>query len=49
MCKNEMDPASIVEDTEWTGFCPQMDRWRDGQLDKVKPVYPTSTSLSKGV
>ena len=25
-CKNEMDPASIVEDTERTRFCPQMDR-----------------------
>ena len=21
MCKYEMDPASIVEDTEWTRFC----------------------------
>ena len=26
MCKYEMDLASIVEDTEWTPFCPQMDR-----------------------
>ena len=32
MCKYEMDPTSIVEDTEWTRFCPQ--------TDKVKPVYP---------
>ena len=30
VCKYEMDPASIVEDTEWTRFCPQM----DGQMDK---------------
>ena len=26
MCKYEMDPMSIVEDTEWTRFCPQTDR-----------------------
>ena len=26
MCKYEMDPASIVEDTEWTQFCPQTER-----------------------
>ena len=26
ICKYEMDPASIVEDTEGTPFCPQMDR-----------------------
>ena len=25
MCKYEMDPMSIVEDTEWTRFCPQTD------------------------
>ena len=27
MCKYEMDPTSIVEDTERTRFCPQTDRW----------------------
>ena len=32
MCKYEMDPMSIVEDTERTRFCPQ--------TDKVIPVYP---------
>ena len=32
MCKYEMNAMSIVEDTEQTRFCPQM--------DKVKPVYP---------
>ena len=26
ICKYVMDPASIVEDTEGTPFCPQMDR-----------------------
>ena len=31
MCKYEMDPMSIVEDTEQTRFCPQ--------TDKVIPVY----------
>ena len=35
-----MDPASIVEDTEWTQFCPQMDGQTDRQTDGVKPVYP---------
>ena len=33
ICKYEMDPASIVEDTEWTQFCPQMDRQTDGRTD----------------
>ena len=31
-----MDPAHIVEDTEWTWFCPQT----DGQTGMVKPAYP---------
>ena len=52
MCKYEMDTVNIVEDTERTWFCPQMDgqmdRQTDGQTDKVKPVYPRSTSLSEG-
>ena len=39
MC--EMDPTSIVEDTERTRFCPQTGRRTDGETDKVKPVYPT--------
>ena len=26
MCKYEMDPMSIIEDTERTRFCPQTDR-----------------------
>ena len=49
MCKYEMDPASIVEDTERTWFCTQTERWTYGQTDKVKPVYPASTSLSRGI
>ena len=44
--KYEIDLASIVEDTERTRFCPQMDRRTDGQMDKVKPVYPPSAALS---
>ena len=36
VCKYEMDPASIVEETDWTRFRPQMDT----QAGKVKPVYP---------
>ena len=40
MCKYEMDPAIIVEDTERTWFCPQTDRQTDRRTDDVKPVYP---------
>ena len=29
----EMDPTSIVEDTEQTPFCPQTDRRTDGRTD----------------
>ena len=43
LCKYEMDPTSIVEDTERPRLCPQMDRGTDGGTDrwtyKVKPVY----------
>ena len=44
MCKYEMDPMSIVEDTERTRFCPQTDgrtRWYQ--------YTPLSTSLKRGV
>ena len=34
MCKYEMDPTSIVEDTEGTRFCPQTDRGTDGQTNR---------------
>ena len=40
MYKYEIDPASIVEDTEQTLFCPHTDGRTDGQTVKVKPVYP---------
>ena len=40
MCKYEMDPMSIVEDTEWKWFCPQTDRWIDGQGEtSIPPVF----------
>ena len=56
MCKYEMDPTSIVENTERTRFCPQMDRrtdrqmerQTDGQTDKVKPVYPLFNFVEAG-
>ena len=48
MCKYEMDPASIVEDTERARFCPQTDRQTDGQTDKVKPVYPPFSLVEVG-
>ena len=31
MCKYELDPASIVEVTEWTRFCTQTDGQTDGR------------------
>ena len=45
MCKYEMDLASIVEHTERTRD-RRTDGWMDRQTDKVKAVYPPSTSLS---
>ena len=39
MCKYEMDPTSIVEDTERTRFCPQIDRWTDGQGETSIPPF----------
>ena len=48
MCKYEMDPMSIVEDTERTRFCPQTDRRTDGQTDKVIPVYPPFNFVEAG-
>ena len=41
MCKYEMDPMSIVEDTEWTRFC--------SQTDKVIPVYRPFNFVEAGV
>ena len=40
-----MDPVSIIEDTEQTWFCPQMDRQTDRQSETS---IPTSISLSRG-
>ena len=44
MCKYEMDPASIVEDTERPRFVLQTDR----PTDKVKPVYPLPLNFVAG-
>ena len=44
MCKYEMDPMSIVEDTERTWFCPQTDR-----RTRWYQYTPLSTSLKRGV
>ena len=46
MCKYAMDPTSIVEDTEWTRFCPRTDRQTDGQ--RWNQYTPLSTSLKGG-
>ena len=54
MCKYEIDPANIVEDTEWTRFCPQTNRQTDRQTDRHtdrwtrKPVYPPSNFVEAG-
>ena len=48
MCKYEMDPMSILEDTEQTRFCPQTDRLIYGQTDKVIPVYPPFNFVEAG-
>ena len=37
----EMDPASIVQDTEWTRFCPQTDGHTHRPMNEMKPLYPT--------
>ena len=39
MCKYEMDPTGIVEDTERTRFCPQTDRQTDGQGETSIPPF----------
>ena len=41
LCKYEMDPMSIVEDTDQTRFYPQTDKWTVGRTEKVEPVYPS--------
>ena len=54
MCKYEMDPTNIVEDTEQTRFCPQMDGqtdWRtDGQTNGLREISipPFQLRLSGG-
>ena len=45
ICKYEMYPASIVEDTEQTPFRPHTDR-RTGKVKKT--VYPTFNFVEVG-
>ena len=45
MYKYEMDPVSIVGDTERKRFRPQT----DGQTDRVKPAYPPFNFVEAGV
>ena len=33
MCKHEMDPVSIVGDTEWACLSQHTERWTDGRTD----------------
>ena len=42
ICKYEMDPTSIIEDTERTRFCPQTDR-----RTRWNQYTPVSTSLTE--
>ena len=39
MCKYEMDPVRIVEDTEQTRFCPQMDKRTDEDGETSIPHF----------
>ena len=39
ICKYQMDPANIVEDTERTPFCPQTDEPTDGQGETSIPYF----------
>ena len=39
MCKYEMDPTSIVEDTEQTRFSPQTDGQMDGRCETSIPPF----------
>ena len=53
MCKYEMAPTSIVEDTERTRFCPQTSippfqlLWSGGYNNRVISAGPTGKSLVK--
>ena len=44
-----MDPASIVQDTEWTRFQAKTDGQTHRQMNKVKPLYSISTSMKVSV
>ena len=45
-----MDLASIVEDTEWTQFCPQIDGQKDGQMDgRCETYIPPFNFVEAGV
>ena len=53
MCKYEMDPTKTVGATEWTQDAARTDGRTDGQTDRwmdgVKPIYPPTTSLCRGI
>ena len=49
MCKYEMDLTSIVEDTEWTPFCPQMDRRTDRRTSVLHILYKYQVKEGWGV
>ena len=48
MCKCEMDPASIVEDTDRTWFCPQTDEQTDRQPENIMPPEPQVGGIKMG-
>ena len=47
MCKYEMDPASIVEDTERSQFCPPPDSRTEGRQGETS-IPPPPTSMLSG-
>ena len=48
MCKYEIDPASIVENTEWTRFCPEIDEKMDRQMARWNQHMPLQLHSSRG-
>ena len=49
MYKYEMDPTRTVGATERTRDAGRMDGQTDGRTDGVKPIYPPTTSLFRGI
>ena len=49
MYKYEMDPANIVEDTEWTQIHPRMNGQTDGRRDGRETSIPPFNFVKAGL